>query len=250
MHMAWAGELEGWLTAPPAWHLMADEAAAGEWEPLLRQELGQRVERVAPLPGIELAALTARRATQADPIDNLLPVEFAARYRQKFVDRLWMRGLLAALAVYGVGCVIYFIAVWFVSIQVTRVEKQVADLGPTYTNVLLLKAQYSVLKERQELKFAALDCWEKTAELMPEGLTLESLNFGDGTKLNLNGTATADQIVAASDFSGKLRKATVGSASLFDSDPTKGDAFQQHRNPGMTTANWSFGLELKRVEEP
>ena len=30
--IAWAGELEGWLTAQPKWHLVADPVTAAEWE--------------------------------------------------------------------------------------------------------------------------------------------------------------------------------------------------------------------------
>ena len=30
-HLAWSGELEGWLTAPPEWHLVADPVNATEW---------------------------------------------------------------------------------------------------------------------------------------------------------------------------------------------------------------------------
>ncbi len=39
MQVAWAGELEGWLNSPPRWHLVADAAAAAEWEPALRAGL-------------------------------------------------------------------------------------------------------------------------------------------------------------------------------------------------------------------
>jgi hypothetical protein len=246
--MAWGGELEGWLTSPPTWHLMADGPTAQEWEPLLRSALDQRVEVIAPLSGSALAALTARRATQSDPNVNLLPAEFAARYRQRFADRLWLRGLAAVLVLYGIGCVIYFIAVGFLSFQCAGVEKQVAGLTPSYTNALQIKARYSVLKERQELKYAALDCWEKTAELMPEGLTLDSLNFSDGKKLTLSGSAAAQQVDGVIDFSAKLRKAMVREQPLFNLEG--GDPLVTHANPANSTVSWSFGLELKRAEAP
>jgi hypothetical protein len=248
MQMAWGGELEGWLTTPPAWHLVADEPTAQKWEPLLRRTLEQPVEIAAPLTESELAALTARRATQADPALNLLPPEFAARYRQKFVDRLWLRGLGAVLALYVVGCIIYFIAAGFLGLQCKAAEKQVSERTAPYTNALQLKARYAVLKERQELKYAALDCWEKTAEIMPEGLTLESLNFSDGKKLALQGTAPAQQVDSVIDFSGKLRKATKDNQPLFKLDA--GDQLHTTLNPANATVSWSFGLELKRVEAP
>jgi hypothetical protein len=214
---------------------------------MLRRELEQPVELVAPVPVPEQAALTARRAAAADPKINLLPVEFSTRYRQKFVDRLWLRGLLAALALYGVACLIYFVALSFLNYQAGKVEKEAAALGPTYTNVLQLKALYGVLKERKELTYAALDCWEKTAEVMPEGLTLEALNFSDGKKLTLSGTAVPQQVGTANDFSSRLRKATVDGQLLFN--PNSPDATPSTRVAG-NNATWSFGLDLKRGEAP
>ena len=103
LQMAWAGELEGWLTAPPLWHLVADAPTAAEWEPALRAGLEQPVEVIAPVPVGGLAALTATRAAQAGLQANLLPAEFSTRYHQQFVDRLWMRGLGAVVALYLVG---------------------------------------------------------------------------------------------------------------------------------------------------
>lgn len=247
MQLAWAGELEGWLARPPAWHLVADSATGKEWEPALRQGLDQPVQILPPLSTMDLAALTARRASQADPKINLLPAEFAARYRQKFVDRLWLRGLLAAVGLYFVGCLIYFIAVAVLSFQAAGVEKQVSELGGSYTNAIQIKDRYAVLKERQELKYAALDCWEATAELMPEGLTLDSLNFSDGKKLTVSGTGPAQQVTDIIDFSGKLRKHIVRGQPLFNLNG--GDALHTQVAPGGATVNWNFGLELKRAED-
>ena len=34
-----------------------------------------------------------------------------------------------------------------------------------------LKAQLDILQNRQALKYASLDCWRKTAELLPDGVT-------------------------------------------------------------------------------
>jgi len=38
--LSWAGEVEGWLTSEPAWHLISDPALAADWEPPLRQWAG------------------------------------------------------------------------------------------------------------------------------------------------------------------------------------------------------------------
>jgi len=72
-----------------------------------------------------------------------------------------------------------------------------------------LRERYQVLKTRQELKFAALDCWKATAELMPENVQLDGFSFSDGRKLALNGTAAADKVNDVLEFYGAMRKATL-----------------------------------------
>ncbi|HLP75844.1 MAG TPA: hypothetical protein VK327_02920 [Candidatus Paceibacterota bacterium] len=245
MQMAWAGELDGWLTSPPRWHLVADEAVAAEWQRPLQEGLEQSVELVSPLAPQQLAARTAKRAAESDPNTTLLPPEFAARYQQQFVDRLWMRGLGATLAVYVACVLIYFIALTFLNYKTTGVEDQVRALGPSYTNVMQLTAQVKVLRERQELKYAALDCWQAVAETMPAGLTLDSLNLSGGKKLSLSGTAPAEQLSTVIDFSDSLRRYAVNGQPLFDNrnvDPPR---------PSVqgSTIHWSYDLELKRGGE-
>jgi len=243
MQMAWAGELEGWLASPPEWHLVAD-VAASEWEPALREGLGQPIETITPLAGREVAALTARRSAQSDPKVNLLPPEFSTRYQQEFVDRLWMRGLLALGALYTAGVAVYMVVLAYASYNTQRVEQQVAFLGPTYTNAIQLRDRFHVLKERQELKYAGLDCWNTTARLLPENATLESINFTEGKRLTLSGTAPADEIQSLYDFERDMRKAVVDGQPLFDSN--KGESLQ-FRAQGAS-ANWTLVLELKRAE--
>jgi len=245
--MAWAGELEGWLKAPPRWHLLADAATASRWEPALREGLEQPLELSAPRAGAELAALTATRAAQSSAPNNLLPAEFGTRYRQQFTDRLWIHGLLWVGATYLAGVAIYFIMVSIAYLKTDSVESQVTARGPGFTNSMQLKARFDVLKNRQDLKFAALDCWRSTAELMPTGLTLDSLSFGDGRKLKLDGTAPAVDVSNVIDFSSRLRKAKRNDQPLFD--PTEGDQLQTHVNPGGNTVSWSFSLILKRTED-
>ncbi len=245
--MAWAGELEGWMTASPRWHLVADEAAVAVWEPGLRQGLDQPITLAPALPASELAALTARRAATAGVEGNLLPREFTERYHQQFVDRLWMRGLGAVAGIYLLGVAIYFVALGFATWRTTQVEQQMAQLGPTYTNAIQLRDRLTILKDRQDLKFAALDCWKKTAELLPENVTLDSMNFSDGRRLSLSGTAPADAVQSLLDFEGAMRKAKVEERSLFDAG--KGDNLNYRANPGGSSVSWSFGLELLRAEQ-
>jgi hypothetical protein len=245
MQMAWAGELEGWMTSPPSWHLVADVGAA-EWEPALREGLEQSIDVLTPRPARELAALTARRSAQTEPRANLMPAEFAIRYQQQFVDRLWMRGLLALGALYLLGVAVYMVTLAYATYRTDGVENQVALLGPTYTNAIQLRDRFKVLKERQELKYAGLDCWSTTARLLRENMTLESMNFSEGRRLNLAGTAPGDEVKELYDFEGEMRKATVGvgGQSLFDAN--KGESIQ-FRVQG-TTASWSLSLELNRSE--
>ncbi|MGH7976590.1 MAG: hypothetical protein ACREDS_00495 [Limisphaerales bacterium] len=239
-----AGELEGWLTAQPKWHLVADSATAAEWKPLLHEGLGELAQTTEPLPPAELAARTARRATVAGERASLLPAEFSTHYRQQFVDRLWLHGLAAALVVYLAAVVVYFCATSLVGYQTGKVEAQVAAISGSYTNALQLKARYDVLKERQDLKFAALDSWKLVAEQLPDGVSLARFSFADGKKLSLNGTATQDQITRITDFSDALHKAKLNGQPMFD--PLGGDPFQWRQTGDKVT--WSFGLLLAHTE--
>jgi hypothetical protein len=243
MQMTWAGELEGWLAAPPHWHLVADEMTAAQWEPALREGLEQPVEIIKPLPNRELAALTARRSAQAEAQTNLLPEEFAARYHQQFTDRLWLRGLMAVAAIYLLYVGVYMARLGYATMLTHGVETEVASLGSSYTNAIQLRDKYKVLRERQELKFAGLDCWNATARNLPPDATLESLNFSQGKRLNLSGTASPEAYKQMLDFDAAMRKATKDGEPLFD--PVKGETLVW-RVQGPV-ASWSVGLDLKRT---
>jgi hypothetical protein len=246
--MTWAGELEGWLTGTPAWHLVADGVAAQTWEPALREALGGQVEVevIPPLTPGEVARLTAVRSANPAAPPTLLPPEYSARYHQQFVDRLWMGALGGVVGIYLVFLAVYFIAVQVALFRTRAVEKEVVRLGPTYTNAMQLKAQYQVLKDRQELKFAALDCWRRVAELLPEDMTLENFTFSDGKRLTLQGTAPLGQVQPLYAFEAAMRKTTVRDQPLFE--PLKGESISYHQAPGGQAISWSFSLELKRSE--
>jgi hypothetical protein len=247
VQMTWAGELEGWLTSPPRWHLVAEAAAGDQWQSALREALELPIEQVAPVPAQELAALTARRAAEGDTTNNLLPAEFATRYQQQFVDRLWGRGLLAALVIYGIGLAIYFIALTVFTHVTAGVQAQAQATGQNYTNSIQLTGMLKVLKENETLKFAALDCWEAVAETMPTGLILDTMNF-DGARLGVRGTAPADQVLAVTDFYDKLRKWEthgVGEPVQRIFDDT-GEGPRTSLNPGGQTVTWSFELGIKQ----
>ena len=63
-------------------------------------------------------------------------------------------------------------------------EDAVKASSNDYTNAMELKTRYQVLKDRQELKFAALDCWNVAAELMPQSVTLDTYTFSEGRKVS------------------------------------------------------------------
>jgi len=245
LQMAWGGELDGWLSSPPAWCLVADAPTAAEWEPPLREGLEQPIEVIAPLASPALAALTATRVAQTEPQANLLPAEFSTRYQQQFVDRLWMRGLGAVIGLYLIGVLIYFGWLQYALLGTTTVEQEVANLGPTYTNALQLKARLQILQDRQGLKYAALDCWKAVAELLPDGVTLEGYSFNDGKRVSLNGTAPADQVKRLLDFDADIRKAKKDGQALFDANA--GDHVTYHKG-ASDSVSWSCVLELKRAE--
>jgi len=249
--VAWSGEVEGWLSPSPAWHLIADPAVASEWESFLKKTVEGFVRVSAPQSAVALAARTARRAAHADPRANLLPADYLLRYRQQFVDRLWLRGLFAVGVLYGVFLVAYFAAVTVKNFKTVQKEQQVSALGGSYTNSLQLRAQYDVLKEREELKFAALDCWKLVADQLPADLTLQQFNFSNGKSLSLSGTCTSDQIelIEAKDkFYDHIRKAQRNGQFIFSQDPTTGSQLMQHPIGATGNYTWSFSLELVRGE--
>ena len=241
----WAGELEGWLTASPKWHLVAEGATADEWRTFLNDGLGEPVTVTPPMPLPELAARTARRATAASPDALLLPAEFATRYRQQFVDRLWLRGLMATGVLYAIGVVIYFCAIVVLSYKTGQVEQRAASVSGSYTNAQMTLARFKVLKERQDLKYAALDSWKLVANFLPEGISLQRFSFGDGRKLTLSGTVMQDQTTAITDFYDALRKAQVNGQPMFN---TTGGEIISTRLTG-NQVSWNFSLELNHASE-
>jgi hypothetical protein len=195
----------------------------------------------------DLAAMTAKRAAQAPAQGNLLPPEYAERYRNQFIDRLWMGSVGAVIGVYLVAVVFYFVALYALTMQKDSLDERVAGLGGSYTNALQMEARFTVLSDRQELKFAALDCWMTVARLIPEGVVLDSMAFNDGKRLDLRGSAPADKQGDLIDFYSAIRKARVSNQPLFDEG---GDGLNYGLAPGnASTMNWRFGLILKRGEK-
>jgi hypothetical protein len=162
---------------------------------------------------------------------------------------LWLHGLGAAGILYAIGVVIYFCATGFLAMQTHKVERDVAGLSDNYTNAIQLKARYAVLKERQELKYAALDCWKVVAEQLPEGLSLQRFSFANGNKLSLNGICDSAQLGLITEQGGfydsvRRAKLTNGQAMF---KPTSSERDQLvYRTAGNNKSSWNFGLELQQ----
>lgn len=239
LQVAWAGELEGWLTLPVKWHIVGDEETTTRWSSLLSRLSDDPMDQQPALDRKGLAQFSARRATQSEGTANLLPVEFAARYRQQFVDRLWMRGLAAAAAVYLAGVMVYMVTLQVRTLQAGQVANEVAGIANTYTNVLRLRERVQVLQEQLNLKYAALDCFKVTAELLPADFTLINLQFVGGNRLTLTGTAPPGQEAKVIDFNDAMRDATAEGKKLFKdvTPPTFPSRAAQ-------VVNWNFECRL------
>lgn len=240
--IAWAGELEGWLTSPPRWHLVADGERAATWEGILNQVADEPVQLIAPVPSAQIAALSARRAVQANGTANLLPAEFAVRYRQQFVDRLWMRGLGAVVVLYLIGVAIYFGALQVLKFQRYRVESQVAGISQSYTNAIKMEARIRVLEDRKNLQFAALDCWNAVAEFLPAEISVDQIYFQRGKTFDLFGTVPQDNVQDVTDFSSALRRVKVNGQSLFSEVSSPTSVIRG------TSAAWKISCKLKSGE--
>lgn len=237
--MAWAGEMEGWMSGTPQVHLVAGPELADEWEPLLREGLGMPVQTQPPLPVRDLAGHAVRRAVAEHVKVALLPSEYGVRYQQSLVDRLWMRGVGAVIMLYIFGVLVYF---GFLNVQTLRADSvgdDIKSISKTYTNALQVKALYLVLQERQDLKYAVLNCWKAVAEHCPADHVLNQFDFSDGRKLTLNGTAT--DAAALLDFDEKLRKYQADGQLLFG----KVSVPDQRKN-ATGAIDWTIICELNR----
>ena len=244
--LAMAGEVEGWLTEQPRWRLVADPVNAKEWEQLLHAAVGEPVEVVPPPAPVELAARSANRAAASTARVNLQPVEYSARYREQFFDRLWLHGLGFAGVVYAVGLVIYFCAVAWMGYQTRGVEGQVAALNDSYNTAIQFKARLEVLQERSQLKYAALDLWQLVAQELPPTITLQRFGFADGQMLTLSGTVNPDQVNTLFDFNKSLQKKTVNNQLIFD--PQKGETVNPRFPANGGPGTWNLSLQLLHPE--
>ncbi len=243
IRVGWAGEFEGWLSEPPNWLLTASAEDLEIWAPLLKAQIGGDIEtQVAPDLG-DLAQLTAERGVRNEATANLLPIEFVARYRQQFIDRLWMRGVGAMILVYLFFVLVYFAGVQVLEHQDNRLRAQLAELSAAYTNALQLKEQVRVYAEQAELKYAALNSLRIASELLPTEITLTSFTFQGGRSLRLVGIVAPDQQARVTEYNAELRNASIDGTPLFDKQKFDPPSFM----PQGPIFRWDFTAELNRA---
>lgn len=244
--LAWAGELEGWLPADPVMHLITDAATAEDWRPTLEQALGRPVDVSLRPSDAELAAASAKQMISGQPRANLLPPEYAAKYKQQYTDRLWMGGLGALFAAYLIGVLIYLGVVEVQKYRQGQAADQLAGVTRDYTNTLRLKAEAQVLQETVNLRYAGLECWLATVESMPEELVLENLAFSGGQSLVISGIAPGDQEGKITEFWQALRRKVVGTTNLFSEVQLRPTT--QKIVSGVPHIQWSFTCRIQRPE--
>lgn len=244
--LAWAGELEGWLPVDPTVHLITDAVTAEAWRPALEEALGRSVDVTLKPGDPELAAASAKAIISGQPRANLLPPEFAVRYRQQYTDRLWMGGLGALFAAYLIGVLIYLGVVEVQKYRQGQAADTLAQVTGVFTNTLRIKAETQVLQETVNLRYAGLDCWLATVEAMPEELVLENLAFSGGQSLVISGIAPGDQEGKITEFWQALRRKVVGNTNFFSEvqlRPTTQKIVQ-----GVPHIQWSFSCRIQRPE--
>lgn len=237
--VAWAGEVEGWITSEPKIHLVCGDAQTGAWKPLLEEICETEIEHSSPPAQQELAALNARRVARAESTANLLPEERAIRYRQELTDRIWMRAVGALIVIYmiGVGC--YFGWLQYLGIQRDEVDGQIAALADDYEKVKEMRTQIEIQEKQISLRYASLDAWKAIAETLPADLTLTSFSFTRGSRVALAGTARNRQSVKVTDFNEDLSNYAINGAPLFKD---VGPASIQMQANGQIS--WSFSCRL------
>jgi hypothetical protein len=247
--IAWSGEMEGWLTRTPACSLVADPETTAVWEPVLSQWAGKPIQTVPSLQPPELAALNAKRVSGEESRASLMPIEYTTRYRQQFVDRLWMGGLLALGALYVLGVLIYFGALQVVYFQQNRVASKIAGLSQAFTNSMQLQARVQVLQEQANLRYAGLECWKAACVNLPAELTLSSYAFQQGKTLTLYGTAPADQLNQIVAYNKSMMDYRVGETN---GPPFFSQVQPYNTRPGFGGAQnlveWNFACELRRTD--
>lgn len=242
LHIIWGGELEGWYSGNPRWHIVVPEDAVALFEPVVSEISDGNYEKHKPLEAKQIAELTAKRLLDTRTQSTLVPPEYVNRYKQQFIDRLWMSGVAAVVLIYLSCVLVYFGFLEVLKFKYNRLQAKAAAISAVYTNALAIKAQIQVLEDQLSLKNAVLDAYYSVVMNLPEELSLNSLSFSRGKTVTIFGTAPSDQNAKVTEYNGILGRLEQNGQKLFSkvSPPTI-----SLRGEKIT---WSFTCELNRTE--
>lgn len=243
---AWTGEMEGWLRRlPPAKLCLSPECDEQQWGDALQFWPTKPAQTQAAPPPQELAVLSARRAVRRESRADLLPEARRTRYRQQHTDRMWMKGIGAAILLYAFGVIVYLAVLEWTRRESDQLQAQARTTALAYTNVLKLQAKVEVLQEQMDLKFSALDCLREVSKALPAELTLDDFNF-TGRALTIHGTVSAADSDKVAEYHRALVDAQAGESKLFRFV----SAPNTRLSPGRGAAGkfrWDFECELERT---
>lgn len=242
---AWTGEMEGWLSRLPPAKLRHPPECDGRWIDALQLGPASPAQTQVAPPPQELAVLSARRAVRGESQADLLTETRRTHYRQQLTDRMWMKGIAAAILLYVFGVIVYLAVLEWTRQESDKLQAQVRTTALAYTNVLKLQAKVEVLQEQMDLKFSALECLRVISERLPAELTLAAFNF-TGKSLTIHGTVSATDSDKVAEYHRALVDAQAGEAKLFRSV----SAPNTRSSPGRNAAGnfrWDFECELERT---
>lgn len=242
---AWTGEMEGWLSRLPPAKLRLPPECDGRWSDALQLGPANPAQTQVAPPPQELAVLSARRAVRGESQANLLPETRRTRYRQQITDRMWMKGIAAAILLYVFGVIVYLAVLEWTRQESDKLQAQVRTTALAYTNVLKLQAKVEVLQEQMDLKFSALECLRVISERLPAELTLAAFNF-TGKSLTIHGTVSATDSDKVAEYHRALVDAQADEVKLFRSVSAPNTRSSPGRN-ASGNFRWDFECELERT---
>ena len=244
---AWTGELEAWLTTIPAVTVCGEASIIAPWIEALEAWSAHSVSSEASANPVDIATLGAKRATQGESLSNLLPEAHQVRYRQQYIDGMWMKGVGTMVLFYIFGILIYFVMLEWMHRDSIDLQTRVRSSAVQYTNVLKMQAHLDILQEQVDLKFSALECLRVISEELPTELTLDSFKFHMGKTLSLYGKVPTADAGKVTDYHRALINAKADDQKLFStvSDPTINAARGRGRSASVES-RWSFTCELER----
>ncbi len=245
--ISWAGEVEGWMTSPPKWTLVLDPASDPEsaWKNWILSWASDSGRVKEPQSFEKLAQNAATDVSHQQPQGiDLMPEGFSYKYRQRFIDRVWMKGVVALAAIYLLGTLVYLGALQVRKYNLGSTEQSVAELANSFTNTLEMEARIQVLKDLRNTKSAAFQCLEVVSTNLPPELTLTSFGFSRGSEVSLRGTTAS--AAKLTEYYELLSSAGASSEEGSDKLFSRVTYPRSTTRPGSTTITWSFECELNR----